>query len=273
MKKARPRAQDRVWRALGDPSRREILDRLRGAPRTVGELCDGFAPRISRFGVMKHLRVLQQAGLVVARKQGRQTWNHLNAVPLRRVYERWVSRYESHWAGQMLSLERRIESGRDETGAAAMADQAPKLDSFHIEQELELSSPPKKVFAALLDVDGWWCHRTFDEGAPSHIRLEAHAGGRFYEIGAAGEAHYGTVQEISAPRRLRLAGPLGMGRLPVMSVYEFRLEAAGSGTRLKLTHRAHGLLDPRWREQHEKGWGELWKHLKALVEDGKRFSA
>src|SRR5262245_36386121 len=95
---------DEVWRALSDPSRRQILDLLRERPRTVGELCEPFERTHSRFAVMKHLGVLKRAGLVVDRKEGRQRWNHLNAVPLRRVYERWVNRYESQWAGALLNL-------------------------------------------------------------------------------------------------------------------------------------------------------------------------
>lgn len=272
MKQAGSRKQDRVWRALGDATRRKILDRLRRKARTVGELCEGFAPAISRFGVMKHLRVLRKAGLVVARRQGRQTWNHLNAVPLRRIYDRWVTRYESLWAGRLLSLERRVAAGATGTGGMEMAAKEPELGSFCIVQQLEFAAPPTRVFAALLDVNGWWSHRTFHDSAGSTVLLEPHAGGRFYESGPAGEAQYGAVQEIAAPRLLRLVGPLGMGRLPVMSVYEYSLEPRGAGTMLTLTHRAHGFLDPAWKQAHENGWRELWKHLRALVENSVRFA-
>ena len=100
---------DNVWKALADPTRREILDLLRDGPRTTGELASSF-PRLTRFGVMKHLGVLVDAGLVVTRKEGRKKWNHLNAVPLRSIYERWVSRYEDQWAAPLLNLKRSIES-------------------------------------------------------------------------------------------------------------------------------------------------------------------
>lgn len=102
---------DQVFRALSDPTRRRVLDLLRERPRTTGELVQGF-PELSRFAVMKHLGVLVAAGLVVVRKEGRRRWNHLNAVPLRMMYERWVSRYESAWAGSLLGLKRASE-GRD----------------------------------------------------------------------------------------------------------------------------------------------------------------
>lgn len=97
-----------VFKALADPTRRRLMDLLRLGPRTTGELCSAFAG-LSRFAVMKHLRVLIEAGLVLTSKEGRVVQNHLNAVPLRRVYERWVSKYESAWAESMVSLKRSIE--------------------------------------------------------------------------------------------------------------------------------------------------------------------
>src|SRR5882672_10103119 len=99
-----PRELPPVFRALADPSRRRILDLLRERPRTTGELAAAF-PR-SRFAVMKHLGVLERARLVVPRREGRLRWNHLNAIPLERLYERWVKPYESHWAGALLGVER-----------------------------------------------------------------------------------------------------------------------------------------------------------------------
>src|SRR5882672_1934359 len=99
-----PRELPPVFRALADPSRRRILDLLRERPRTTGELAAAF-PR-SRFAVMKHLTVLERARLIVPRREGRLRWNHLNAVPLERLYERWVRPYESHWARGLLGMER-----------------------------------------------------------------------------------------------------------------------------------------------------------------------
>jgi DNA-binding transcriptional ArsR family regulator len=76
-----------VWQALADPTRRAIMDLLRQAPRTTGALAEQFPT--TRFAIMKHLTVLETAGLVVIRRRGRERWNHLNAVPLELVYERW----------------------------------------------------------------------------------------------------------------------------------------------------------------------------------------
>lgn len=92
-----PGADDGVWKALADPTRRAILDELRDGPKTTGQLVAAF-PALSRYGVMKHISVLEEANLLVHRRDGRKRWNHLNAVPLRRIYERWVSKYEDQWA-------------------------------------------------------------------------------------------------------------------------------------------------------------------------------
>ena len=87
------------------------------------------------------------------------------------------------------------------------------------------------------------------------------------------QALFGTVTYIKRPSVLRLSGPLGMSRLPVSSTYEYTLEPKGAGTALKLTHRAIGLLDSEWHNAHDQGWKELWVHLRAFVETGKRYAA
>src|SRR5688572_22909414 len=87
------RAQDdgTVWRALADPTRRRLLDLLRDGPRTTGDLAAAFD--VTRFAVMQHLEVLAGVGLVRAERRGRERWNHLNPVPLRAAYERWMAPY------------------------------------------------------------------------------------------------------------------------------------------------------------------------------------
>jgi DNA-binding transcriptional ArsR family regulator len=103
-----PDELDAVWKALSDPTRRAILDRLRKAPQTTTELVNAF-PHLSRFGVMKHLDVLRSAELVLTREDGRQRMNFLNAVPIREIYERWVSPFQEHWANQLLRLKELVE--------------------------------------------------------------------------------------------------------------------------------------------------------------------
>ncbi len=101
---------DPVWKALADPTRREILDLLRTGPKTTTEIAAHF-PHLTRFGTMKHIDVLRQAHLINTRTEGRKRVNTLNAVPIRQIYERWVSAYEGHWASHFLSLKHRLEGG------------------------------------------------------------------------------------------------------------------------------------------------------------------
>jgi DNA-binding transcriptional ArsR family regulator len=84
--------EDRLFRALAAPIRRRILDALRDAPLTTGVLCARF-DRIDRCTVMQHLKVLEEAGLIVAERRGRERINHLNALPIRDLYARWVAPY------------------------------------------------------------------------------------------------------------------------------------------------------------------------------------
>ncbi len=104
---------DTVWKALADPTRREILDYLRDGSRTTTEIVSQFT-HLSRFGVMKHLDVLREARLVITRSEGRRRLNSLNAVPIRQIYERWVSGYEDLWAGQLTGLKRTLEDDSTE---------------------------------------------------------------------------------------------------------------------------------------------------------------
>jgi DNA-binding transcriptional ArsR family regulator len=97
-----------VWKALSDPTRRRLLDALREGPQTTGALCARF-PHLARVTVIKHLGILEEADLVVVRAQGRQRWNHLNAVPIQQIYERWIGPFEAHWAHTLLRLKRHLE--------------------------------------------------------------------------------------------------------------------------------------------------------------------
>lgn len=98
---------DNVWKALADPTRRQLLDLLRDRPQTTGQLCDRF--KMSRYGVMKHLGILEEAGLVIVRREGRKRYNYINAVPIRQIYQRWVSKYSGVWASSLLSLKSHVE--------------------------------------------------------------------------------------------------------------------------------------------------------------------
>ena len=99
---------DDVFRALGDPTRRQLLDELY---REDGQTLTALEQRIemTRFGVMKHLRVLEDAGLVVTRRKGREKLHFLNPVPIRLIHDRWVSKYAEPWASALSDIKHRLE--------------------------------------------------------------------------------------------------------------------------------------------------------------------
>ncbi|MEQ9499358.1 MAG: metalloregulator ArsR/SmtB family transcription factor [Deltaproteobacteria bacterium] len=99
---------DEVWKALADPTRRALLDLLRAAPRTTGELCSEFD--VTRFAIMKHLTVLEAAGLLIVERRGRERWNHLNPVPIQAIYRRWIKPFEATKADGLLRLKRVAEA-------------------------------------------------------------------------------------------------------------------------------------------------------------------
>src|SRR3954465_9904183 len=100
--------EDVVFRALAAPTRRELLDELR---RKDGKSLSELESRLpmSRFGVMKHLGVLEEANLVVSRRSGRQKLHFLNPVPIRLIYDRWVSKYAEPLAATLSGIQRELE--------------------------------------------------------------------------------------------------------------------------------------------------------------------
>ena len=100
--------EDRVFKALADPTRRFLLDLLfQGDGRTLTELESEL--EMTRFGVMKHLRVLEEAGLVVARRSGREKHHFLNPVPIRLIHDRWIDKYTEHRVAALADLKHELE--------------------------------------------------------------------------------------------------------------------------------------------------------------------
>src|ERR1700745_3405078 len=100
--------EDRVFKALGPPTRRFLLDLLfRRDGRTLTELESEL--EMTRFGVAKHLRVLEDAGLVVTRRSGREKLHFLNAVPIRLIHDRWIDKYTEHHATTLIDLKNSLE--------------------------------------------------------------------------------------------------------------------------------------------------------------------
>jgi DNA-binding transcriptional ArsR family regulator len=106
---------DRVFKALADPTRRLLLDCLfERNGRSLGELESVVGEGMTRFGVMKHLRVLEEAGLVVTRKSGREKLHYLNAVPIRLIHDRWIHKYAEGPIAALVDLKDRLEKPEGE---------------------------------------------------------------------------------------------------------------------------------------------------------------
>ena len=125
---------DDVFRALADPTRRELLDELfRQDGQTLSGLEEHFS--MSRFGVMKHLRLLEEAGLVVTLRQGREKLHYLNPVPIRLVHDRWVSKYAEPLAAGLVDLKHNLESTMEKIF------------------EIYIRTTPERLWAAITDPD------------------------------------------------------------------------------------------------------------------------
>lgn len=100
---------ERVFKALSNSTRREILDALKDRPRKTGELCGLFAG-LDRCTVMQHLKVLETADLVIVRRQGRERWNHLNPIPIKHIHDRWIGPYAARAVALLDDLRNDLES-------------------------------------------------------------------------------------------------------------------------------------------------------------------
>jgi DNA-binding transcriptional ArsR family regulator len=103
------RKDEAVFKALAHRRRREILDKLKNRPLTTGEICVLF-PMIDRCTIMLHLSVLVDAGLVITKREGRLRWNYLNVLPIKQIYDRWISRYAEPSVDLLARLKRDLES-------------------------------------------------------------------------------------------------------------------------------------------------------------------
>ena len=142
---------DAVFRALADPTRRSLLDELfREDGQTLSALEGRFA--MTRIGVMKHLRVLEEAGLVVTKRRGREKLHFLNPVPIRLVHDRWVSKYTEPWAAGLVGLKNELERTMEKV------------------YEIYIRTTPELVWQAITDPE---IRAKYNFGASVVLRLDA----------------------------------------------------------------------------------------------------
>jgi uncharacterized protein YndB with AHSA1/START domain len=242
---------DTVFRALADPTRRRLLDDLfREDGQTLSALQGRFA--MSRFGVMKHLRQLEEAGLVVTRRRGREKLHFLNPVPIRLVHDRWVSKYAEPWA-------------------AALSELKDTLEERTMEKvfEIYIKTTPTRLWEAITDPG---LRARYNFGAS--VASDWTPGSRF-EL----SAREGTVRlaegenlEVDPPRRLVQSFHALWGEdveREGTSRVTWEIEPIGDSCRLTVTH-------DRLREganaQLYGGWPMILSGLKTLLETGQTLT-
>src|SRR5262245_8889380 len=249
-----------LWRALSDPTRRRILDLLRRRPCITGDIASHFD--ISRIAVMRHLEVLAEVGLITSRKRGRERWHYLNAVPLRRLHERWFDPIASGWAAGLLRVQDRVEAR-----AGQMHPSEPAID---VALELTIGAAPAAVFSAITEDPGGWWGPPFLGSQATGLTLEPRIGGLLLEQWEGGGEVVAAVTAWQDDRHVALTGSFHLG--VAIGVATFELEPADHGTLLQFTFRAVGAIDPEVAGEFSEGWTELVSvRLKALVETGTRL--
>jgi len=250
---------DLVFRALADPTRRLLLDRLFARDgRTLTEL-EAEVPELTRFGVMKHLRVLEQAGVVVSRKRGRQKFHHLNPVPIRLVFERWIDKYRERRVSALLNLKDHLEGTMTTPMSTATTTQV---------YQLYIKATPEQVWAAITEPE---LVARFFHGA----RMESAYGEVGSSVRSWSPDHTqlwteNTLLESDPPRRLvhtwRSLYDPELAEEPESRV-TWEIEAVpGEFSKLTLVHdRLDG--SPK-TAAHVRGWSYILSNLKTVLETG-----
>ncbi|HEY5024549.1 MAG TPA: SRPBCC domain-containing protein [Acidimicrobiales bacterium] len=238
---------DEVFRALADPTRRSLLDELfREDGQTLSALEARFD--ITRFGVMKHLKQLEEAGLVVTKRRGREKLHFLNPVPIRLVHDRWVSKYAEPWAAGLSDLKKRLEH--------------PMEKVF----EIYIRTTPERLWAAIIDPE---IRAKYNFGAAmvvSELKPGAH-----YEMTAAKADNMlgeGEIMEVDPPRRLvhTMAAYFSEeAKAEGTSRVTWEIEPVGDSCRLTLTH---DQLREGANAQLYGGWPMVLSGLKTWLETG-----
>src|SRR5262245_21502097 len=216
-----------LWRALASPWRRRLLDELRSGPRTTGQLAAAF-PELSRYAVMQHIEVLAAVGVVLAHKRGRERFNHLNPVPLRDWYERWVRPTADADAAGLLALRRVVE----QSGESTMETATEQIHTVRIACELRFASAPAKVFDALTNRIREWFPHSYGGDRVRAVVDEPRVGGQHFEGwgGGAGDL-YGHVTVYDPPHRYATRGRVMPGTI-LDAEYEITADAGGSVLRM-----------------------------------------
>lgn len=243
----------RVFKALGDPNRRRLLDSLAEEDGQTLIRLESRLPHLTRFGVMRHLRVLERAGLVTTRRVGREKHHYLDPVPIRLIHDRWMSRYAEHVVGSMTALKKHLEEANVD---------APK----HV-YSIYVNATPDQLWRAITDGD-----QTVRYFYGTRVASDWQVGSPIvysYEDGSV--AADGEVIAIDPPRELTMSfharwAPEIEAEAPVRQTWQIEAGADGS---CKLSVVTEGLV-PGSRSEAEFGGGIVYivSGLKTMLESG-----
>ncbi|MGZ5333456.1 MAG: ArsR/SmtB family transcription factor [Solirubrobacterales bacterium] len=240
---------DTVFKALADPTRRSLLDQLY---ERDGQTLSALEQRLpmTRFGVMKHLKLLEEAGLVTTRRRGREKHHFLNPVPIRLVHDRWVSKYAEPWAAALTGLKRDIEE-----------DQMEKVFEIYIK------TTPERLWEAITDEE---MRRKYNFGVG--VTSEWTPGSRYESSHPAGiDIAAGENLEVDPPRRL-VQTMTALWSDEVREEGESRvtweIEPVGDSCRLTVTH---DQLREDANGELYGGWMMILSGLKTLLESGEEL--
>ena len=260
----------KIWKALADPSRRRMLDLLRRRAMTTGSLVEHF--EMSRYGVMKHLEVLADAGLVLVRREGRERWNHLNAVPIQQICRRWIQPFAAEPADGLLKLKNVVERNRGVDTMGEMNDRV--FQALDIQQEIEINAPAAKVWNSLTtEIAAWWPKDFYVGPTPRRFVVEPRVGGRVYEDwGDDQGVLWATVLVYQKGVLLQWAGDLSaVFGGPARSITSFKLVSEEEKTRVMFRDCPYGALSEGTVKNLESGWSWLLQDcFKPFVEVGKQ---
>ncbi len=241
-----------MFKALADAHRRTLLDVLSQQDgQTLSALCDHLP--MTRFGVMKHLQILEEAGLITTRRIGREKFHYLNPVPIQMVYDRWVSKYARPWTQTLTGLKYTLES-------ETMSQKPDHVLHTYIR------TTPERVWQALIDGE-----MTAQYYYASRVESDWKVDSPYRYLGPDGRVLIeGTIIEIDPPRRLVTTfRPLWVGEAEGAAVTQvtWEIEPAGDACKLTLTHAglepghplSLGMID---------GWARIVSGLKTLLETG-----
>ncbi len=240
---------DEVFRALADPTRRSLLDALFEEDGQTLSALESRLP-MTRFGVMKHLKVLEDAGLVVVRRRGREKLHYLNPVPIRLVHDRWVDKYTGPWVAGLGDLKRKLEERVMEKVF-----------------EIYIKTTPERLWQAITDRE---MRRKYNFGAI--VTSDWTQGSRYEGVGGTMRIFEGENLVVDPPRRLVQSFRAIWGedvKNEGTSRITWEIEAIGDSCRLTVVH---DQLREGANDQLYGGWPMILSGLKTLLETGEMLT-